>query len=258
MRIQRTTEQGATLIAVLLILLLVTILGTLAIRQGLVSLNISTNSQAKSLLLQNSDSAIYTLENPSNIDQNLSGDHFLGIIIRPENASNELVFCYSGTATTFFDFNNASFINWDAGNTPTNNSLGTSGYCDSSNASGYTSGRRSVLTQVAVKIGGVSTQPFDGNQQGTEAVTANIMQSKPITIFSTSILPAMSSVTTTKINSCLSAHMSDVTVPDGATVAVADADGITADDSVTDCLAKLKVPVSTQVSEYRLEQGFTN
>lgn len=255
MRTQRH-EQGATLIAVLLILLLVTVLGTMAIRQGLVSLNISTNSQVKSLLLQTSDSAIFALENPSMVNKNLLTDGFLGIITRPENANKELVFCYSGSNTSFFSFDSASFISWDSGSTPTNNALGTSGYCDNTKVSGYTSGRQAALTQVAVKMGGTATQPFDAVQQGTDSESARTMQSKPITVYSTSLLPAMSSTPASKVTSCLTTHMSDSVVPDGVTVAAADSDGITADDSITDCLAKLNVPVSTQVTEYRLEQAF--
>lgn len=256
MKSHKNYEEGATLLAVLLILLLVTVLGTLAIRQGLVSLNIATNSQVKTLLLQSSDSAIFALENPATLNQSLLTNGFLGVIIRPENATNELVFCYSGSNTAFFSYDTASIISWDAGTTPTNNNLGTSGYCDSTQASGYTSGRQAVLTQVTVKMGGVSTQPFDATQQGTDAQSASIMQSQPITVYSTSLLPAMSSTSTTKVNNCLSTHMSDVTVPDGVSVAAADSDGIKADDSITDCLTKLNVPVSTQVTEYRLEQAF--
>ena len=54
-------QRGATLIVVLLILVAIIVLGTLAVRQGLVSLGIATNSQAQQLLLQNSDAAFLML-----------------------------------------------------------------------------------------------------------------------------------------------------------------------------------------------------
>ena len=47
----------ATLIVVMILLLAITIIGTMAIRQGLVSLGVATNSQAQQLLMQNSDAA---------------------------------------------------------------------------------------------------------------------------------------------------------------------------------------------------------
>lgn len=52
-------QRGATLIVVLFLLLAIIVLGTLAVRQSLVSLNIATNSQAQQLLLQNSDAAFF-------------------------------------------------------------------------------------------------------------------------------------------------------------------------------------------------------
>ena len=55
-------NQGHTLLMVMLVLLMVTIIGTLAIRQSLVSLNVATNGQAQQLLLQNSDSAHFKFE----------------------------------------------------------------------------------------------------------------------------------------------------------------------------------------------------
>ena len=42
-------QNGATLIVVLFLLLTITVLGTLAVRQSVVSLNIATNSQAHQL-----------------------------------------------------------------------------------------------------------------------------------------------------------------------------------------------------------------
>ena len=60
------TEKGSVLIVVLVMLVLLTIVGTWAIRSSLTSLNISTNSQAQSLLVQNSDSVFFTLETQTN------------------------------------------------------------------------------------------------------------------------------------------------------------------------------------------------
>lgn len=58
----KKNQTGATLIVVLVLLLVITIIGTLAIRQSLMSLNIVTNSQAQQLLVQNSDAALFNVE----------------------------------------------------------------------------------------------------------------------------------------------------------------------------------------------------
>ena len=65
-KVFKKAQTGAVLIVVLVMLILLTIAGTWAIRSGLISLNIATNSQAQSLLMQNSDSVFFTLENQTN------------------------------------------------------------------------------------------------------------------------------------------------------------------------------------------------
>ena len=52
-------QQGATLITVLIILVLVTVLGTIAVKTGILGLKIATNSQVNALLLENSDAALF-------------------------------------------------------------------------------------------------------------------------------------------------------------------------------------------------------
>lgn len=50
---------GSTLVMVLLLLLMITLIGTFAIRKSMLSLNIATNSQAQQLLMQSSDAVLY-------------------------------------------------------------------------------------------------------------------------------------------------------------------------------------------------------
>lgn len=52
-------QQGVTLIVVMLLLVAITVIATIAVRQSLVTLNIATNSQAEQLMLQNADAAFY-------------------------------------------------------------------------------------------------------------------------------------------------------------------------------------------------------
>ncbi len=104
--------------------------GTLAIRQGMVTLNIATNSQAQQLMLQNSDAAFFNVEIEENIIKSLGTNGMFGYISGAANKDNELVFCYRGIYTEFFDLNTASMMIWQPGQTaPTNSQLGLEGYC---------------------------------------------------------------------------------------------------------------------------------
>ncbi|WP_432209005.1 pilus assembly PilX family protein, partial [Acinetobacter variabilis] len=61
-------QRGATLIVVLVMLILLTLVGTWAIRGSLTSLNIATNTQAQALLQQASDAIFFSLENQTSDD----------------------------------------------------------------------------------------------------------------------------------------------------------------------------------------------
>lgn len=55
-------QRGATLITILFVLLLVTVVGTFAVKQSIVGLGIATNSQARNLMQQTAD-AVFLLWN---------------------------------------------------------------------------------------------------------------------------------------------------------------------------------------------------
>lgn len=149
----KKNQEGATLIVVLILLVIITIIGTLAVKSSLTALNIATNSQAQQLLVQNSDSAIFNVENPAFLTRNTAYDGLFGQIKSDANKGKELVFCYKGAESDFYDFNQASFMQWVSGTSPLNSELGLDGYCKIGGTSNFfTSGRRAVMTQVAVKV----------------------------------------------------------------------------------------------------------
>ncbi|MFX4774241.1 pilus assembly protein PilX, partial [Acinetobacter baumannii] len=83
------------------------------------------------LILQNSDASFFQLENPTNLIQSLSATGLFGYISNANDKNKELVFCYRGDQSDFFNIGRASLMQWVDGNsTPTNNALGTDGYCD--------------------------------------------------------------------------------------------------------------------------------
>lgn len=251
----KTKQEGATLIVVLILLVIITMIGTLAIRSSLTALNIATSSQAQQLLVQNSDSAIFNVEDPDLIERNTAYDGLFGLVKSDANKGKELVFCYRGTASTFYDFSRVSFMQWVSGTDPNNSELGIDGYCkmDSSN-NFFTSGRKAVMTQVSIKVNTDASsnldRAFEHMQRGTDAESAKIDKSEKILVTATSIVPSMSTANDTDINNCFSTHMNQVVIPSGVTPATG------MNKSVSQCLQDLGVPVNTQIAEYNLTQAF--
>ena len=102
----KRSQQGSVLIVVLVMLVLITLIGTWAIRGSITSLKISTNAQAQALLKQTSDAVFVTLENKTDDDLSFAnmriGDGMLNYTLRPENKGKELVFCIRGETTDNF------------------------------------------------------------------------------------------------------------------------------------------------------------
>lgn len=258
--IKHSAQRGAVLIVVLVLLVVITIIATLAVRQGMVALNIATNSQAQQLMLQNSDSAFFNVEQENNIIQSLSSSGMFGYINGAANKDKELVFCYRGAEKKdFFDITRASIIEWNAPDTkPKNDNLGKDGFCSttSSTENFFTSGRKAVMTQIAVKFSSEAEKdPFYGQILGTDNETVKLERSKPVKVFSVSIMPTLTSVDNSKVDACFNQHMNDPTIPKTITPAK-DSDGNSAGDSVTTCLMKLNVPFESSVTEYVIAQDF--
>ena len=93
-------QQGATLIMVLFVLLLITIVGVLAIRVALTSLNIATNSQIGQLLLQTGDTPNNQILNTTNLSNILDFSGAVGAAIKEHETDpgKEYIFCYKPTS----------------------------------------------------------------------------------------------------------------------------------------------------------------
>ncbi|KAF7275664.1 hypothetical protein GWI33_011446 [Rhynchophorus ferrugineus] len=225
-------------------LVLLTIAGTWAIRSSLVSLNITTNTQAQSLLMQNSDSVFFTLENQ--MDDALAfanmriGDGILAYVMRPENKNKELVFCIRGTvANNFAGSRYGSVVYWQ-GNTINNSEMGKNGFCKLTRSIDFLSKRAAVLTQVSIRAA-PSAQDWEHIISGDDKETSKRQEIQKVIITATSLLPNLSTSIESKVESCLTNYTSfvDTTLP-------------IANKTVTDCLAENGVPYSTQDMEYTL------
>lgn len=254
------TQKGATLIVVLVLLVVITVIGTMAIRQSMVSLSVATNAQVQQLLVQNSDAALYRIEDQKTVVRNLARDGMFGYLRGVQNKNKELVFCYRADQSNlnFFQLTRASIVEWASGDTaPKNTALGNNGFCQISSSGTnnfFTSGRKLVMTQVAVKYSTVANdQPFKYSARGTDTKSAKIDETEKVNVYSVSVMPALSTASTTDINACLRNKMNEVTVPESDVVVTIPADSTV---SVTACLTELNVPFTTQVSEYTIVQAF--
>lgn len=235
-------QRGATLIVVLVLLVMITIVGTWAIRGSITSLNIATNAQAQALLQQTSDAVFVNLENTTSNSLKFAnmriGDGMLAYVMRPENKNKELVLCIRGSTTdNFAGSRYGSVIYWN-GSTINNSELGKNGFCKTGRLLDFLSKRAAVMTQVSVRAA-PAEKDWEHMISGDDKETSKRKDIQKVVITSTSLLPSLSSTATSKINECLSNYTSFY-------------DEVAKQDTVTDCLAKNNVPYNTQVMEYTL------
>lgn len=93
----RHQQQGATLIVVLFVLLLITIVGIMAIRTAITSLNIATNSQIGQLLVQTGDTPANQFLNVGSYETLMAADLVIGAA-RLDTPGKEYIFCYKPTS----------------------------------------------------------------------------------------------------------------------------------------------------------------
>jgi Tfp pilus assembly protein PilX len=215
-------QNGATLIIILIILVIITIIGTFAVRSSVLGLRIATNSQVQTLLMENTNAALFNIENPDNVARNLAQDGMFSYFNSSANADDELVFCYQGKATTFFSMTKASAIS--NGSTT---KIGTSGFCK---ATYFASARSAVLSQVYIKKNkAVGQTPLSHLIQGTSVGQTPLpVVSNSISVTAISVLPTFSSATNTQIETCFKKPSREVTA----------------------CFAEENIPYNTQHADY--------
>ena len=197
-------QLGSALIIVLVILVLVTLIGTLAIRTGIWGLKLATNSQIQALLLENSNSALFNLEDPSQVARQLALDGMFAYFNSAANADDELVFCYRAAQNAFYDFSKASVIAADG----TTTKIGVDGYCK---ANQFAMGRSAVLSQVYLTKSSTVSAPFGSVPKGTSIGQSNVpATTNNIGATVISVLPSFAGATTTQIENCFKQRASAV------------------------------------------------
>lgn len=269
----RKFQSGITLIVVLLILVAITVIGSLAIRSSILSLKIATVSQAQQLLMQNSDAALFKVEDPDQLVKNMALNGMFGYIKGEDNVGKELVFCFKSGNTSFFGLSSASLISWN-GTAVQNAGLSSNGFCKVDSGF-FTSGRNAVITQIAVKASDTADAvAFQHMQKGTDPESSKKDPAQMYTVYATSIFPSLaaSSVSNSDINKCFNSRFNSIPSAKQSEldIAITDTNAKTdlseaekaaalallknAQVTVSACLTNLGVPAHTQVANYALTQ----
>ena len=222
-------QLGSALIIVLVILVLVTLIGTLAVRSGILGLKLATNSQVSALLLENSDSALFNIENPDQVARQLALDGMFAYFNSSANADDELVFCYRAAQASFYSFSKASAITEDGSTTK----IGVDGFCK---ANQFATGRSAILSQVYLTKSSTQATPFGSVPKGTSLGESGIpLTTNNIGATVISVLPSFASASTADIESCFKKPSIKYT---SSTL------------TVSECFDGLNIPYNMQHSDY--------
>lgn len=234
-------QRGSALISVMIILLLTTVLGVIAVRQGSTNLNLAMNASVQSLLIQSSDVGFDKLER-SDMAVSATGAGPLGYLRLEGNAGKEYIFCYRPTdasATRIYNINKDTILLPDGAF-----ENGVNGLCDTGEQKDYSSGRRVVVSQMGLvrPQEAVVAEPFQYYEKGTDSETVKRPDQQRYRAYVTSIAPTLArSASKAAINECFERHNDDASMVAGSTK-----------KTTSDCLFDLGVPSNTQVQDYVL------
>lgn len=215
-------QRGATLLIILIMVLLMAVLGSLALRSSIGGLKIATQSQIQALLLANSDAALFDIENPKLVARQLAQDGMFSYFEAAEHSQDQLVFCYRANTTVLFSLHQASVIS----SGKVNSRLGIKGFC---RAKDYATARPVLLSQIYLQKNTQLAAPLSQLVQGSslgQSALPNISQ--PISVTVISILPSFSKITAAQIEDCFKQSAALVSA----------------------CFAEYNVPYNTQHADY--------
>lgn len=212
-------QTGNTLIMVLVVLLLITIIGAIAVRSSILGLSLATSNQINSLMLQNNDAVMFEIKDTAKLSRNLNANQMFGYFESSANANDELAFCYRANRAEFFSLSNASV----AGSTK----IGVGGFCQ---RNWFASGRSAILTQVYLKRL-PATENLEGFSEGSSAGQATMPGVAPRTMSATviSVLPAFANASNTQIQNCFRNSTGD---------------------TVEACFAATQIPYNVQTAQF--------
>lgn len=212
----RHRERGVALIVTLVILVIVTFMGLIAMRAGLLQVAMATNSQVSVVLFQNADAGTGSVENVINSDMTFANGPTGPITLIKDNPGEAVVGCFT------------------QGGLELATSVDAPRSCDLTQGAEFVSGREVTAVQVAV----MSPVDASGKAQvvlnyGTDDSILPGGGGALVAVYSTAVMPNYGSATKTEITACLAKPQ------EGAT-------GTTA----TECLTSKNASFETVVQEF--------
>lgn len=199
-------QQGATLIVVLMVLLLIMVAGAMAVRQSRVDLQVATGDQINTVLLQTADNANQKLEAIINGDTNAqdyidimddNGGLFGYFYNRPERAGDEFIYCQTAGTKEYLATKSTVVIG-------TGGELYSEGYCSKGNSMTYTSGRNVLVGQVSVTptpVGSVNAPALSHMNIGQD-INGPTVKKMQFDVRSTAAIPAYTRSSTDSVARC--------------------------------------------------------
>lgn len=256
-----SSQKGATLIVVLIMLLLITVIGSMAIRVSTSSLKLATSSQVSQLLRQSADTPFQLIKNFPTGKLRVA-DNAIGALVQGNDINKEYLFCYSPTIDKNFALSSKTTVTspYDATEKLLANDKvnvlqgGASGLCDLKKDFG--SKREATVTQVAVSLSNDSDnhqERFQHYEEGTDlsgnTVVGSIV-SAPVKLKVTTIsmLPAFSTRNINDVqSSCFSVN----------NIRLANNVAYPTKKSIADCVKDYGIPVEVQTQEFILKTTLT-
>lgn len=247
MKTKLNKQKGSTLIVVMMMLLFLTIIGVMAIRTSMITLNIATNAQSYQLSSQTADTPINQVF-LEDLNRQVDLSSVLGKALKDADTEmgKEYVFCYRPKVSTRFGSvaSMAVLRNTSSGVELIEGS--TDNFCNLTTDFG--SARRGVVTQVAIKI---PTDTADLpplallarniNVSGGQTIPQGITEQKRIRMTTVAMMPIYAK-NLSAAQACLKDNVND------------NSDVETTDKQTTaQCLVNLGVPVNSQVQEFNLQ-----
>lgn len=234
-------QKGATLITVVVLLLVITILGIIALRRSTTDLQVATAGQISKLNFQANNIAFAKIEQENRDDtKNNRSDtrnSLQGYMTRPgqQYVNAEVVLCMRPDSNKVFRLDRITEKNAQGDVLAGINN----GFCDANNPAHMVSGER-ILTQVTFKKKeqNIANSAFSGEVVGTSSndLASNSGASQSLCsyfdAYAVSLIPNYSNAKTSQINTCLKKRI------DGS-------------DDIATCLTELGVPHNIQVQTYR-------
>ncbi|WP_336952285.1 pilus assembly PilX family protein [Acinetobacter sp. AS167] len=246
-RTNLSKQKGSTIIVVMMMLLFLTIVGVMAIRTSMTTLNIATNAQISQLSSQTADTPInQVFLEDLNKQVNLSSVIGKALKDADTEPGKEYVFCYKPRVSTRFGSVTSMAVLRNVSSDVELVEGSTDNFCNLTTDFG--SARRGVVTQVSIKI---PTDTSDLpplallarniNVSGGQTIPQGVTEQKRIRMTTVAVMPIYAK-NLSAAQACLKENVNDNS--DAETSAL---------QTTAQCLVNLGIPVNSQVQEFNLQ-----